>query len=211
MSHEMTAAVWARLNLSGGKLMLALSLADHADPDGTSIFPAVATLAWYTRQDVRTVQRQLRELRAIGWLELVRERVPRFQSREYRIAPSWVGGGNLPGLSDRPPRRNVSAIRLPPALDAQRGDAAMSPNSSVPIKTLKKPDVTVKSARARHAVRGVRRGLASETEPLEVRIRKATTLCRDQPQIENGRLKQMFCLSDQQLEQVRATVAGAPT
>jgi hypothetical protein len=143
MSHEMTAAVWTRLGVSGGRAMLALALADHADPDGTSIFPSVHTLAWYTRQDPRTVQRQLRWLVRSGWLELVRERVPRFQSREYRISPVWVGGGNLPGLPDRKSREQsvdkskakASPMPAPPALDARRGDTAMSPNSSGSVIT----------------------------------------------------------------------------
>jgi len=134
------AAVLERLNLSGGKLLLALAIANHADADGTSIFPSVPTLAFYTRQDVRTVQRQLAVLVSLGWLVLVRERVPVLQTNEYRISPAWVGGGNLPGLPDREQRvrkyrRAGSPIHKPPAIRAESGDTAMSPNSSGPVIT----------------------------------------------------------------------------
>ena len=75
------------------------------------------------------------ELLKAGWLVLVRERVPAYQSREYRIAEAWVRGDSLPGVPDRPPRvrewtKKASPIRRPPAMDAQRGDTAVSPNSS---------------------------------------------------------------------------------
>lgn len=136
----MMAAVLERLNLSGGKLLLAVAIANHADADGTSIYPSVPTLAYYTRQDVRTVQRQIGVLIDVGWLELVRERLPGLQTNEYRISPTWVRGGILPGLPDREQRvgksrRRGSAIRRPPALDAQSGDTAMSPNSSGSVIT----------------------------------------------------------------------------
>lgn len=126
----MTTAVLTRLNLSGGKLMLALVLADHANPDGSSIFPSIRRVAWYTRQDTRTVQRQINVLLDVGWLVLVRKRRPGHLTREYRIASSWVGGGNLPGIPDRPPWESGSAMHSSPASDAFIGDTAMSPNSS---------------------------------------------------------------------------------
>lgn len=133
-------AVLERLNLSGGKLLLALAIANHADADGSSIYPSIPTLAFYTRQDVRTVQRQMAVLVKLGWLELVRARLPGLQTNEYRISPRWVGGGNLPGLPDREQRvgkfrRQGSPIRKPPALDTQSGDTAMSPNSSGSVIT----------------------------------------------------------------------------
>lgn len=85
-----------------GEYLLALALADIAKHDGTSIFPSVATMAYYSYQDTRSVQRHLRTLLDVGWLILVRAhrggRGDAGKSAEYRISPRWIAGEDLPGL-----------------------------------------------------------------------------------------------------------------
>ena len=74
-----------------GELLLAVKLADNAHDDGSRIFPSVAQLAEATRQDRRTVQRQLRRMQEMGWLQQVRYGTGgRGRAAEYRIDPVWM-------------------------------------------------------------------------------------------------------------------------
>ena len=72
MSIKIMTQVWSRLNCGGGELLLALAIADIANDDGERIYPSVEKLAIKSRQGHRTVQRQLKEFRAKGWLIVVR-------------------------------------------------------------------------------------------------------------------------------------------
>lgn len=95
-------AVFERYPDGGGEMLLALALADHADDDGASIFPAVRTMAQKTRQSIRAVQYQLRRMQDAGWLILVaparggRETAGR--PAEYRISLDWIKGANFASL-----------------------------------------------------------------------------------------------------------------
>lgn len=98
MSVEVMTAVFKRYPVGGGEMILALALADHADDDGTKVFPSIDHLMTKTRQSRRTVQYQLRRMEESGWLILVNSgNGGRGQSREYRINLDWIKGGELPG------------------------------------------------------------------------------------------------------------------
>lgn len=89
-------AVFARYPNGGGEMLLALALADHAADDGARIFPTIDQLALKTRQSRRTVQYQLREMEAAGWLVMVnRGNGGRGVHTEYRIAPDWINGAEI--------------------------------------------------------------------------------------------------------------------
>ena len=96
MSGKIVGMVFDHYPAGGGELLLAVKLADNAHHDGTSIFPAVATLAAQTRQSERTVQYQLKRMQQMGWLVLVKDARGGGRGggvgrpREYRIHPQWV-------------------------------------------------------------------------------------------------------------------------
>ncbi len=75
----------------GGEYTLALCLADFANDEGESIWPAVETMAHNSRQSVRTVQRQLRAMEDSGWLICVqRSSGGKGRPSRYRISPEWI-------------------------------------------------------------------------------------------------------------------------
>lgn len=146
MSVEVMTLVFKHYPGQGGELVLALSLADHAHDDGGGIFPSVPALAVKTRQSERTVQRQLREMEARGWLVCMKRSAGgRNRASRYAINPEWVQGpdkfawpkraGNgdiLSPLAERKPRQNVTVSRkVPPpktvTSEARNGDTAVSP------------------------------------------------------------------------------------
>lgn len=91
MSSKLLGAAWDHLPWSGGMMILALKLVDNAHDDGRHIFPSIADLAAKTKQSDRTVQRQLRQMEASGWLVCeIRSNGGRNRSSRYRIAAGWV-------------------------------------------------------------------------------------------------------------------------
>lgn len=97
MSVKVMTAVFERYPVGGGEMILALALADHANDDGTRVFPSIESLMAKTRQARRTVQYQLRRMEESGWLILVNSgNGGRNQHREYRINLDWINGGELP-------------------------------------------------------------------------------------------------------------------
>ncbi len=96
MSAKAMGMVFDRYPASDGEFKLALALADNASEDGRNIYPSVPTMATKSRQDVRSVQRHLRRMLAIGWLLEVRPAGGRGRPAEYRINPRWVAGAELP-------------------------------------------------------------------------------------------------------------------
>lgn len=89
-------AVFDRYPSGGGEMLLALSLADFADDDGTRVFPSIKQLAEKTRQSERTVQYQLRRMEDMGWLILINSgNGGRNQRREYVINPEWIKGADI--------------------------------------------------------------------------------------------------------------------
>lgn len=91
--------VFDRYPNGGGEMLLALSLADFAEEDGTRVFPSIKQLADKTRQSERTVQYQLRKMEDSGWLILVNSgNGGRNQRREYVISPEWIKGADFAPL-----------------------------------------------------------------------------------------------------------------
>lgn len=96
MSVEVMSAVFKRYPNGGGEMLLALALADHANDEGASIHPGITLLAEKTRQSERTVQYQLRNMEAAGWLIRVGHgNGGRSKSTEYRISPEWLMGAEI--------------------------------------------------------------------------------------------------------------------
>lgn len=87
--------------IGGAEMLLALSLADHADDDGGSLWPGVPRLARKTRQSERTVQYQLRQMEKAGYISRVGSnkggRAPgkekKGRSTEYRINIGYLTEG----------------------------------------------------------------------------------------------------------------------
>lgn len=94
MSVRVMTAVFDRYPNGGGEMLLALSLADHADDNGRGIKTSVQALAKKTRQSVRSVKYQLKQMRSFGWLVQVGAGIGggRGSVKEYEIASSWVTG-----------------------------------------------------------------------------------------------------------------------
>lgn len=120
MSSRCMAAVFERYPAGGGEFALALALADNAHDDGTHIFPSVSTMAAKSRQDVRSVQRQLRAMLSKGWLWRVRTGGGRGVCAEYRINPDWLKGGDLSPFT--PPVDNPLKGDTTPPFGEIKGD-----------------------------------------------------------------------------------------
>lgn len=137
--------VWDHYPEGGGELLTALKLADHAEHDGSRIYPGIASLARFTKQSERTVQRHIQIMLASGWLEMVKEggRGPASTTR-YRmpIERIPVGASRVTNLhpytetTHRPPTDLSTEPRVTPDADKgdipdKKGDTAMSPEPSV--------------------------------------------------------------------------------
>ncbi|CAN7609747.1 helix-turn-helix domain-containing protein [Caballeronia sp. LjRoot34] len=94
-------AVFDRYPEGGGEMLVALKLADHADDDGSHIYPSIKYIAEKTRQSPRAVQYQIRRMEKTGFLILVAHAGGgRGKAREYRINPAWINGAELAPISD---------------------------------------------------------------------------------------------------------------
>lgn len=70
--------------------VIAITLADTADPDGSNVRPSVARVAKLSRTSERTVQYHLRNFLKEGFIKLVREGGGRGNPTEYRIDVGWL-------------------------------------------------------------------------------------------------------------------------
>ena len=68
MSVKVIKLVWEIKGLSSSEKLVLLAYADHANKDGTDIWPAVDTIANKTALSRRTVQRVTRKLENMGYL-----------------------------------------------------------------------------------------------------------------------------------------------
>lgn len=83
-------------------MLVALKLADHADDDGSHIYPSIKYIAAKTRQSPRAVQYQLRRMQQSGFLILVAHAGGgRGKAREYRISREWINGAELAPIDKR--------------------------------------------------------------------------------------------------------------
>jgi hypothetical protein len=130
--------VFERFEGGGNLMLLALALADHSNDAGESIHPSVRRLAQKTRQSERSVQRMLRQLEAMTWLQVVEAGSGRTHTTQYRINPAWIKGDRLApfkaGKGDRlSPIAEGKGDKTDPERvtpEAVKGDRAVSPESS---------------------------------------------------------------------------------
>ena len=149
MSIKVVSQVWQRLNCGGARLLIALAIADICSDDGTRIYPSIATLAAKSRQSPRTVQRQLKQFRQLGWLEIIRGiEGGRAITAHYRINQRWINGDSL---SSFPDRKGDTAGKKGCQNESQRvtnravkGDTAMSPDPLDPSISIKDPREVVR-------------------------------------------------------------------
>jgi len=129
MSGKVSGLVFDFYPVGGGEMLTALCLAEHADHDGTSIFPSVETVAKLTRQSERTVQYHLRSMQESGWLLLVgNANGGRKKTREYRINPAWMKTGRLPEKgANSAPFSNANESDCGAVDNSRRGAAAIAP------------------------------------------------------------------------------------
>ena len=91
LSIRLINAVVENAPVHGGEYLLLICMARYAADDGTRVFPAVGTLARDTRQDQRSVHRQLRSLEEKGLI--VRVGVSRHSTVNYRVAIEKLSTG----------------------------------------------------------------------------------------------------------------------
>ena len=116
MSLQMLTLAWETLTGGIQKLVL-VALADYADNQGGSVFPAVATLARKCGIDETTCRRALRRLEGDGWIVVVRE-ARQHRPRTYRLQ---LRPGNAPPLDVS--RAGATHVRAG-AVPTQRGRSA---------------------------------------------------------------------------------------
>lgn len=129
MSGKMSGLVFEHYPEGGGEMLTALCLADHADHDGTSIYPSVETVAKLTRQSRRTVQYHLSKMQESGWLLLVgNAKGGRQKAREYRINPAWIETGKLPEKGAKTAPFNADGfVDAGPVDNSTKGAIAVAP------------------------------------------------------------------------------------
>jgi hypothetical protein len=182
LSIDLITEVRRRLDVSGGELLVAIELADASNDKGDGIFVGVARIADRSRQDPRTVQRQLKHLVEVGWLEVVRRGGGRLPDgtgipTTYRISPAWVKGDSLPGLPDFQARhyhrdKDDNLSPLPEELPRQNGGATVTKQGGYGDTAVSGDPLTriPKDARAR-AIPSGSRSAGDDAKPYDVAAR----------------------------------------
>lgn len=137
MSIKIMTMVFDRYPNGGGEMLLALSLADFADDNGTSVYPSIKQLSEKTRQSERSVQYQLRKMEEAGWLVLVNSgNGGRNQRREYRISPEWIKGADFAPVQSTTGKGATDDVKG--ANDSNKGCNGLHPHI-----TANEPSITV--------------------------------------------------------------------
>lgn len=142
MSIKIMTMVFDRYPNGGGEMLLALSLADFADDNGTSVYPSIKQLSEKTRQSERSVQYQLRKMEESGWLVLVNSgNGGRNQRREYRISPEWIKGADFAPVQSTSEKGATDDTKG--ANESSKGCNGLHPHITVnePSITVSKPPV----------------------------------------------------------------------
>jgi hypothetical protein len=90
MSIKLMARVWER-SFTHAQQAIMLALADHADDDGSHVYPSLRRIAWKTGYSLRQVKRIIGELRRSGALILVAP-PRRGRGTEYQIRLEAASG-----------------------------------------------------------------------------------------------------------------------
>lgn len=152
MSVKVMGMVFDRYPAGGGEMVLALSLADHADHDGENIYPSVKRLALRTRQSERAVQYQLRKMEQADWLQVVgNEGGGRNNPRVYRINPDWIKGADI-SQAETVKGANYDTKGCNPEQqrvqnEALKGATAIAPEPSLTVNNID-PSLTVNIGRS---------------------------------------------------------------
>jgi hypothetical protein len=107
MSIKLMTLVWDVPFPTSTQMLLALKLADHAEDDGSSVYPGKASLAERARCSISTVKNMLRLMRECGILIVVREGGTRgpHDTTEYKMNVGLIraiadGRVTMTGTSD---------------------------------------------------------------------------------------------------------------
>lgn len=93
MSIQVTNAVWQHSKSSGRARLVLLAIADHQGEIGA--WPSIKTIATMVNASERSVQRDIKELEALGELRVEVQSAPTHQ--QYKSNLYWV---TLPGVTD---------------------------------------------------------------------------------------------------------------
>jgi|GEM_PF-7011489 len=167
MSWKISGLVW-ELELTHSQQSVLLAMAEHAEHDGSKVFPSVARIAWKTNYSDRQVRRVMSELREMEILVIAKES-NRYRPREYKIdisagkkkklfradivSPLAVEADSTVTSRDdadilHEPSDLTSASTRPDIAMSTRPDIAMSDDSSLTIKEQSLKDSRAKTARA---------------------------------------------------------------
>ena len=116
--------VWNH-DLSGSQQQVALAFADHANEDGTGMWPSVDRVAWKTGLHRRTVQRKIRELCNDGILVKV---APARHHRPAEYAFDWDQATEKPPFSTYKDDGESPAEKEPPEPSTDEKKEPKSPD-----------------------------------------------------------------------------------
>jgi DNA-binding transcriptional MocR family regulator len=143
VSVKIQSAVWEHSRATGNTLLVLLKIADNCDDQGKNAWPSLPSLARYCRCSISTIQRSVKELQALGELEVVvRGGGPkpgtRYSPNLYQVYPQ---GGQIDT-----PQRGSSLVKFgiesgherPPRLvTAMTGDPSLDPSKNAgPVENL---------------------------------------------------------------------------
>jgi len=166
MSWKISGLVW-EIDLTHSQQSILLAMAEHAEHDGSKVFPSVARIAWKTNYSDRQVRRVMSELREMKILVIAKES-NRYRPREYKInisagkkkkpfradivsslgdeedstPTSRTDMGVIPEPSDLTPESTRADIAT-----ATRADIAMSADSSLTVNESSLKDSRSKTER----------------------------------------------------------------
>lgn len=127
MSVEATAAVWAMRGLPATEKLVAVRIADHADPSGNNAYPSVGRLSADTGLSERAIQGALVRLCDRGVLS--RSHLPGPKgTRRYSVNLGWSPPQEMHPAGDAPPQEVQVQEVHPPAGDAGQPPQEVHPN-----------------------------------------------------------------------------------
>jgi len=136
MSIKLMGRVW-ECDFDHAEQSIMLALADHADDDGSNVYPSVPRIAWKTGYKERNVQNILKRLRNIGIL-IIMAKATQHRATEYRIDLSKARAKPPFSESARDakfaPLDTVSGVQNPTSRGAKsgtRGAIAIAPDPSL--------------------------------------------------------------------------------